>query len=93
MMNVVLGQPSPLPWGVGTLVRVAGVLVSLLFLILQERTMIWWQRFVDRAAELEEVLGFEQYRRRPSRPAITGRMAIRLFFLVVILFWSISIFL
>ena len=93
MMNVVFGKPAPLPITISSLVKIAGVLVSILFLILQERTMAYWYKFVERAAELEEVLGFEQYKRRPKARVITGRSAVRLFFLVIILFWVISIFL
>lgn len=90
MMNVVLGRSTPLPWGFAVLVKAAGILTSVLFLILQERTMTWWYRFVERAAELEEELGFQQYRRRPTGHKITGRVAIRLWFIVIILFWILS---
>lgn len=76
-----------------TIMKIAGVLVSVLFLILQERTMSWWYRFVQRAADLEEILGFRQYRDRPHGHRFTGRVAIRLFFYIVILFWIASIFL
>lgn len=92
MMNVVFGRSAELPGSFSVLVKVAGLLVSILFLILQERTMQWWYCFVERAAELEEELGFQQYRRRPRGHRITGTVAMRLFFIVIILFWIISLF-
>jgi hypothetical protein len=92
MMNVVFGRSAELPRSFSPLVKVAGVLVSILFLILQERTMQWWYCFVERAAELEQELGFQQYRRRPSGHRVTGTVAMRLFFIVIILFWIISLF-
>jgi hypothetical protein len=91
LMNVVFAGKVTQP--MLTLLKVAGALVTLLFLILQERTMAWFYRFLERAAELEEVLGFYQYRQRPQGHRITGRVSIRLFFIVIILFWISSIFL
>lgn len=92
MLNVVFGKSTPPPLGVGLLMKGSGILVSLLFLILHERTMSWWYRFVERAAELEETLEFEQYRRRPQGHKMTGTVSIRLFFIVMVLFWAVSIF-
>lgn len=93
MMNVVFGRSAELSRSFVILAKLAGVFVSVLFLILQERTMQWWYRFVERAAELEEELGFQQYRRRPSGHRVTGRVAMRMFFVVIILFWIVSLFL
>lgn len=91
LMNTTFGGKIVQPFT--TIMKIAGVLVSVLFLILQERTMSWWYRFVQRAAALEEILGFRQYRDRPHGHRITGRVAMRLFFYTIILFWIASIFL
>jgi hypothetical protein len=91
MMNIAFGGRVVQP--LTTLIKIAGMLVALLFLILQERTMTWWYRFVERAAVLEEILGFQQYRDRPKGHRITGRLSMRLFFYIIILFWIASIFL
>lgn len=87
MINVTFGGSSNHPLLFEILMKVSAFLVSLLFWILQERTMSWWYSFVERATELEEVLGFEQYRRRPKGHKFTGRIAIRLFFFIVMIFW------
>lgn len=91
MMNLAFAGPSGPLSLFGIIIRVAGFLVSLLFWILQERTMAWWYTFIDRAAELEEVLGYKQYRRRPRGHKLTGRMAIRLMFFVIMIFWLVSL--
>jgi len=69
-----------------------GLLSTLLFWIHQERTMAYWNNFVNRAAELEEELGFKQYRTRPPSGLISSFKAMRLFFLVLSLFWVSSFF-
>lgn len=92
MMNFAFGNAADYTESFSLVVKTAGILISLLFWILQERTMMWWYSFVKRAAELEEILGFEQYRRRPQGHRITGRIAIRLFFFLIMIFWLISIF-
>lgn len=93
MMNIAFGGSGEMTWSVSLMVKAAGIIVSILFWVLQERTMAWWYGFVQRAAELEEVLDFEQYRRRPQGHRITGRVAMRLFFFLFMIFWSVSIFL
>lgn len=92
MMNIAFGKSTPLTMEFNLLIKIAGFIVSLLFWILQERTMTWWYTFVLRAAELEEVLEFEQYRKRPQGHKITGRVAMRLFFFLIMIFWIVSIF-
>lgn len=93
MMNVAFGRSVEQPPEFLLLVKVAGFVVSLLFWILQERTMMWWYAFVERAAQLEEILGYEQYRNRPQGHYITGRVSMRLFFFLLMIFWVVTIFL
>ena len=66
--------------------------MTLLFWIHQERTMMYWNHFVRRAAELEEELGFRQYSNRPKAGLISSSMAMRVFFILLALFWASSLF-
>ncbi len=91
LMNITFGGKITQPFT--TIMKLAGMLVTIFFLILQERTMSWWYRFVERATELEQILGFQQYRTRPHGHKLTGRVAMRLFFYTIILFWVVSVFL
>lgn len=92
LLSAIIGKSPPLPQAVSAPAKVVGLLVTVLFLVLQERTMLYWYNFVRRAAELEEELGFQQYSTRPRAGLMTGRNAMRLFFLIMILFWAVSLF-
>jgi membrane associated rhomboid family serine protease len=92
LLNAIIGKSPPLPPLVSVPAKIAGLLVTILFFVLQERTMLYWYSFIARAAELEEELGYRQYRSRPPAGIVTGRNAMRLFFLIMALFWVISLF-
>jgi hypothetical protein len=92
MLNAITGNSPPLPTLVSAQAKIAGLAVTILFLVLQERTMLYWYSFIQRAAELEKELGFQQYSSRPPAGIITGRNAMRVFFLIMVLFWFISLF-
>lgn len=92
MMNIAFGGSSGASSLFNVLLKIAGFLVSFLFWVLQERTMSWWYAFVERATELEDVLGYLQYHRRPSGHRLTGRIALRLFFFIVMAFWLAALF-
>ncbi|OGO55492.1 MAG: hypothetical protein A2V84_03210 [Chloroflexi bacterium RBG_16_70_13] len=47
--------------------KLAGVIVTLVFWVLQQRTMLYSRHYVARAAELEAELGFRQYSTRPPK--------------------------
>jgi len=92
LLNAIIGKSPPLPPLVSVPGKIAGLVVTILFFVLQERTMLYWYSFIHRAAELEKELGFQQYSMRPPVGIITGRNAMRAFFLTMVLFWVISLF-
>jgi len=71
--------------------KIGGLVVTALFLVLQERTMAYWRHFVRRAAELEAGLGYRQYSGRPAEPLITGHRAMELLFVGVGVFWALTL--
>ncbi len=73
------------------LLKSAGLILTLLFWVQQERTMLWWTHFVRRAAELEEELGFKQYSTRPPSGMLSSFSAMRMFFILLTLFWIASL--
>ncbi|HEY8595796.1 MAG TPA: hypothetical protein VIL84_11190 [Devosiaceae bacterium] len=76
-----------------TLIELFGLVATLSFWVLQERTMLFWNHFVQRAGELEEQLGFRQYSTRP-RPALgllSSTNAMRGIFIVLAAFWIVSL--
>lgn len=92
MLNAIIGKSPPLPPVVSAPAKIAGMVVTILFFVLQERTMLYWYGFIERAAELEKELGFQQYSSRPPAGIVTGRNAMRLFFLIMVLFWVVALF-
>lgn len=92
LLNALFVRAVPLPAYAGAMIKVAGLFITLLFLVLQERTMLYWYHFVRRAAELEKKLGFKQYSTRPHAGVGSGSNAMRLFFAVMIILWTASFF-
>ena len=92
LLTAIIRESPPLPPPVGAAAKIAGLVVTILFFVLQERTMLYWYSFVRRAAELEKELGFQQYSTRPSAGIISGRNAMRVFFLTMVLLWVVSLF-
>jgi hypothetical protein len=91
MLNVTFGRFTPITPEVSIGLKITGLLITILFWTLQERTMKYWYAFMDRAVELEKELGFKQYSARPRPGIITGHNAVRSFFAIMFLFWSISL--
>lgn len=92
ILNLVLSGSEAVSGMVRPMLQGAGLAVTLLFWIHQERTMAYWNHFVNRAAELEATLGFEQYSTRPAAGLISSFKAMRAFFAVLTLFWATSFF-
>jgi hypothetical protein len=76
---------------VGLALKLAGIAVTVVFWILQERTMLYWRHFVARAAELEAELGFRQYSTRPPEGWMGGHRAVRILFVLTAAFWVAAI--
>lgn len=69
----------------------AGLLITILFWMLQERTMLYWYHFTSRAVEFEKDLGFKQYSTRPRAGLVTGQNTVRTLFLVMAVFWTVAL--
>jgi hypothetical protein len=82
---------STSPGSFKLILKLAGLANAILFWILQERTMLYWNHFVRRAAELESSLGYKLYSARPKAGIVTAANAVRLFFLVIATFWVAAI--
>ena len=90
ILNLLFGGGEVLTPIRALLLKLGGLIMTLLFWVQQERTMLWWNHFVRRAAELEEELGFKQYTSRPPAGALSSFKAMRLFFIILTLFWIAS---
>lgn len=90
LLNLLFGNSQMISGLVRVLLQAGGLVVTLLFWVHQERTMAYWNHFVNRAAELESELGFKQYSTRPTAGLISSFKAMRLFFILLTLFWCSS---
>ncbi len=72
--------------GLRIAVLVAGIVLTGAFLIMSRRVSVYWDKFVKRACELEEVLGFSQYKRKPECPCISlnNRTAVAIVYWVIL---------
>lgn len=75
----------------GVFLKSAGIGSTLVFLVLQERTMAWFHAFLRRAVELERDLEFRQYSDVPRVRVFTSHNAIRLLFLMILAFWIVAV--
>jgi hypothetical protein len=76
---------------VRTGIEAVGLLFAVFFLVLQERTMLYWRHFVRRASELETALGFKQYSTRPKAGFASSSNAMRGIYAMLIVFWIVSL--
>lgn len=73
-------------------IRTIGILLSVVFWLLESRSTAYWNVFMDRAKELERDLSFSQYLNRPDPPELVGLKtnatnAIHLLFVSIVAFW------
>ncbi len=67
--------------------KVAGVLIVIIFWAMDERVVQYWKSYRRRATALEKELDFQQHSTAPPRRFITSRNAVRLFFMLLLVFW------
>jgi dipeptide/tripeptide permease len=70
-----------------TVLKVAGIFIATMFWIMEERAADYWHHFRKRAVELEDLLGYRQYKDRPTRRFLTATNASRAIYVGVIVFW------
>jgi hypothetical protein len=92
LVNIIFSESFVLPKYGDVVLKLGGLIVALLFWVHQERTMAYWNHFVQRAAELEKELGFNQYRSRPSAGLISSFKAMQAFYAIIVLFWISTFF-
>ncbi|MBI5932910.1 MAG: hypothetical protein HY867_04320 [Chloroflexi bacterium] len=73
--------------------RIGGIISTILFWGLAERTSSYWRHFSKRAGELESVLGFQLHSERPktSFPFLSTMFTSRVLFVVVLVFWIFAL--
>lgn len=77
---------TPCQW-LRTIVGVGGAVAAVIFWVLEERAADYWHHFRRRAVQLEDILGYAQYKERPGRSYVTATNAVRVFYAIILLFW------
>jgi hypothetical protein len=91
LTNVIFGKNPPLSPDVSFLLKLAGLVTSVVFWIMEERAADFFHHYKRRAIQLEKSLGFMQYTNRPEGKWITATNAVRFLFGFLILFWFASL--
>ncbi|HUA68475.1 MAG TPA: hypothetical protein VMA13_08000 [Candidatus Saccharimonadales bacterium] len=95
LVSVVFGAKQPTSCVVNVALKIAGLLVTVLFWTKTESAHFLWGHFIRRAAEIESELGFRQYSSLPGAPQFKKRpaaWAARIMFICLSLFWFVVLF-
>jgi len=92
MINAFLKQTEPLSL---TVLRIMGLILSILFLIMEMSSVRYWKAFVKRGEEIEGQLNnlhLMKYRPKPTgfRKLLTGTYATYMLYAIGFLFWTSS---
>lgn len=68
--------------------EILGIILVVLFALLEERSSDYWNRFHKRAQRIECMLGLRQHRERPRGVIFTATNATRVLYFVVLVFWA-----
>lgn len=70
-----------------TLLKLGGLVFTILFWAMDERAMQYWHHYRRRAIEIEEKLGYRQYTTAPAPSPFSATNAVRILNLLLALFW------
>ena len=87
LLTVLFTSDPPLTSLVGFVLKIGGLIITVVFWIIEERAADHWHHFSRRAVELEKELGYQQYSTRPARTVVTATNAVRALYFFVFLFW------
>jgi len=85
-------RDPPLAGTAKIVVAVGGMMMAMLFYVSEHRIRAYWRSYFRVAEILEMRTGFSQYANAPNNARITSGNAIRLLFIVLVLFWGASAF-
>lgn len=87
LMTVLFTSDLPSTSLVGLVLKIGGLIVTVVFWIMEERATDHWHHFSRCAVELEKQLGYQQYSTRPARTVVSATNAVRALYFFVFLFW------
>ena len=91
LLSVLSDNQSSLDQLIEFLLRVLGILISILFAVMNDRRVALWVSLKERAVEIENQLELEQYQKRPKAKFLSNRNMAKAIYYLFILFWSLFI--
>jgi len=93
LVNAIFEKGGRFSFGANTAVKIGGLIIVLVFWAMEESAADYWNHFRKRAIVLEDTLGYQQYKDRPTHRlrGFTATNAVRFLFLVVSAFWVIML--
>lgn len=91
LLSVIFRSDDPISCSAEIVLKLAGLLLSALFLVMSERVTAHWLAYWKRAKELEKLLGFKQYTDRPVAKYFSNTNAVRGVYLLTAILWISSI--
>lgn len=89
--TLIFNSDSILNENIKSLFKIVGIIVALLFLIMEERAADYWHHFRNRAVKLEKKLGYNQYSNRPTNFLFTATNASRGLHITIIVLWVVTL--
>jgi len=91
LLAILFKSDPPLESSGKYLLKFSGLIITILFWIMEERANSYWDHYRNRAVELEKQLGYKQYSTRPTRGSFSATNAVRGFYSFIFLLWVITL--
>ena len=93
LLGAAASPPDDMPW-LRLLLAVAGAVSALAFWVMELRSSEYWRSFHDRAKELEEGLGYKQFRSGPGRPSggLSASRAVGALYWLAVAMWLVILY-
>lgn len=91
-LTLLVGRANPLSGTASAGLKVGGILIAVVFWVMEERAADFFHYYKRRAVELEKILGYSQYTNRPQRRVLAATNAVRLLFLGAVILWLLALF-
>ncbi len=93
LLTIIFKTQPALTESIKTSLEIGGVVSTFVLWVMEERSTSYATKFIHRLQELEQSLGFNQWRGRRigTRAGFSATNAVRLLYLTVILFWIFAL--
>jgi hypothetical protein len=94
LITLLCKSDPPISLNLQHLICIGGIVVAILFWMMEESAIYMWTHFAKRAAQIEDKIGYKQYRNLPGAPNFRylftlrpGSLGVRLMCIAFLAFW------